>query len=378
MLAWVLGIILVFGGERADSSPSAEDQIDSIRNDSRDSTIERILHVDRVIVIGNKVTKRRIIERELSLKPGDTIRSSMLLGVLQWDKNKLYNLRLFNTVSVRALDLTNDHIDLLVELTERWYIFPAPIFELSDRNFNEWWNNYNHDLNRINYGIRLYKNNFRGRNETLRLTAQFGFYTKFDLNYRIPNLDKKQKQGLSFGIDYNRPVNLAYYTDEHKLLFLHTEDRKVVRNSFGAGITYSYRKTFFETHSLSLNYRESHVLDTVLYLNPNYYNGSKVTQKWFSLSYSFNSEHRDVVLFPLKGYQFSGYISQNGLYSTDDVNQLEINVTYARHWPMGKNFFLSNFSSALWSSPKNQPFSMPRAYRSATAAEAILDARLAR
>ncbi len=356
MLAWVLGIILVLGGGRSDSSQSTEDQIDSVRKDSRDSTLERILHVDRVIVIGNKVTKRRIIERELSLKPGDTIRSNMLLGVLQWDKNKLYNLRLFNTVSVKALNLSNDHIDLLIELTERWYIFPAPIFELSDRNFNEWWNNYNHDFSRINYGIRLYKNNFRGRNETLRLTAQFGFYTKFDLNYRIPNLDKKQKQGLSFSLDYNQPKNLAYMTEEHILVYL--QYNKVVRTSFGAGITYSYRKTFFETHSLALNYRESHVLDTILLLNPIYYNNSKVTQKMFSLSYSFNSEHRDVVLYPLKGYQFSGYISQTGLLPTDDVNQLEVNLTYAKHWSIGNKFFLSNFSSALWSSPQKQPYSM--------------------
>ncbi|HRI80229.1 MAG TPA: hypothetical protein PLR06_11905, partial [Cyclobacteriaceae bacterium] len=288
--------------------------------------------------------------------PGDTVRASMLLGILQWDKNKLYNLRLFNTVSVRALDMTNNHIDILIELTERWYIFPAPIFELSDRNFSEWWNNYNHDLDRINYGVRLYKNNFRGRNETLRLTAQFRFYRKFDLVYRIPNLDKKQKQGLAFGLDYNAPKNLAYYTDEHKLVYL--QGKQTLRTSFGANITYSYRKTFFETHSLTVAFRESEVKDTLLLLNPIYYSNSKTSQKYFTLSYSFNSEHRDVVLYPLKGYQFSGYIAQNGILPTDDVNQLEINMTYARHWPLGKNVFLSNFTSGLWSTPQNQSYSV--------------------
>lgn len=358
MLAWLFGIILVAGAAETDFQQLSASQTDSTRQKT-DSVVNKILRVDRVVIIGNNVTRNRIIIRELSLKPGDTISTRLLPGVIQWDKNKLYNLRLFNTVSVRALELPNNHIDLLVEVTERWYIFPAPIFELSDRNFNEWWNNYSHDFNRINYGMRIYKNNFRGRNETLRLTAQFGYVRKFDLQYKIPNLDRRQKQGITFSFDYGAPRNLAYFTDDHKLVFL--ESKKIVRTSIGTGIGYSYRKTFFETHSLSFFYRQSQVVDTVLMLNPiynNYNNNDKTTQKFFSISYSFNSEHRDVVLYPLKGYQFAGHIAKTGLLPSDDVNQLEINMTYARHWPLGKGFFLSNFSSVLWSSPKNQPYNV--------------------
>ncbi len=353
MLAFLLGLVLTAAGGDLDFQEPAAD---TTRQTAIDSVADRLLTVDRVIIIGNKVTRNRIIERELSLKPGDTIRKSALQGSLQWDKNKLYNLRLFNTVTVRALELPNDRLDILVELTERWYIFPVPIFELSDRNFNEWWNNYNHDFNRINYGIRLYKNNFRGRNESLRFTAQFGYVRKFDLQYRIPNLDRKQKQGLTFNFDYGTPRNLAYKTVDHKLVYL--ESKQVVRTSFGAGIGYSYRKSFFETHSLSFNYREAEVIDTVLQLNPIYYNNGKTTQKYFALSYSFNSEHRDVVLYPLKGYQFTFWASKAGLLPKDDVNQLELNATYAHHWPMGNNFFLSNFTSAYWSNPQNQPYNI--------------------
>jgi outer membrane protein assembly factor BamA len=353
MLALMLGLILTAAGGDMDFQQSATD---TLRQEKSDSLPEKIFQVDRIIIIGNKVTKNRIIERELSLKHADTVRASALQSTLQWDKNKLYNLRLFNTVTVRALEMPNDHIDILVEVTERWYIFPVPIFELSDRNFNEWWNNYNHDFSRINYGVRLYKNNFRGRNESLRFTAQFGYVRKFDLQYRIPNLDKKQKQGLTFNFDYGTPRNLAYKTQDHKLVYL--ESKQVVRTSFGAGIGYSYRKSFFETHSLSFNYREAEVVDTVLMLNPIYYNNGKTTQKYFALSYSFNSEHRDVVLYPLRGYQFTFWASKAGLLPSDDINQLELNATYARHWPLGKTFFLSNFTSAFWSNPQNQPYNI--------------------
>jgi len=150
------------------------------------------------LIIGNKVTRDQIITRELSLKPGDTVTAKRLRHILTRDRNKIYNLRLFNTVTIRLLQLSGTEIDLLIEVTERWYTFPVPIFELSDRNFNEWWQNYDHRFNRINYGLRLYQFNFRGRNETLRITAQFGFSRQFQLLYRIPYIDKKTKAGLNF------------------------------------------------------------------------------------------------------------------------------------------------------------------------------------
>ena len=140
-----------------------------------------LLTLNRSIIIGNKKTLDRIILRELSLKQGDSVTRAELEKILVRDKNKIYNLRIFNTVSVRALELPDRSFDLLVEVEERWYIFPIPIFELSDRNFNEWWQNYNHDISRVNIGMRLYQYNFRGRNEFIRMTAQFGFSRKFDL-----------------------------------------------------------------------------------------------------------------------------------------------------------------------------------------------------
>ncbi len=359
MVGWMMGLFLLTGAGFEDPQPAdtvVRQAVVAVDSAGVDTLTDRTFSVARVIITGNKVTKRRIIERELTLKPGDTIRARRLHSELEWDKNKLYNLRLFNTVSVRALDAGNNQIDILVDLTERWYIFPVPIFELSDRNFNEWWNNYNHDLTRINYGVRVYKYNFRGRNETLRLTAQFGFYRKFDLQYKIPNLDRSQKHGLTFSFDFAAPRNLAYQTVDHKLEFLRKEN--VVKESIGGGITYSYRKTFFETHSFTYNYRASDVIDTILYLNPNYNNLSKTTQRYSQLSYHFVSEHRDVVMYPLRGYQFTAYVAKSGLLPQEDVDQLEVNVTYAYHKPIATNYFFSNFSSVFWSTPMNQPYTL--------------------
>lgn len=321
-----------------------------------DTTETRVLQVNRILIIGNKVTKDRIITRELTLKPGDTINSKHLATVLQLDKNKIYNLRIFNTVTIRILELSPNQIDLLIEVTERWYTFPVPIFELSDRNFNEWWQNYNHDFNRVNYGLRLYQYNFRGRNETLRLTAQFGFVRRFDLTYRIPNLGRNQKQGLTFNLEYGEPKNLAYFTKDHKLLYL--ESKNVLKTTRLASVEYTYRKSFYDRHSIGLEYRSSNISDTIVSLNPNYYKSSRNHQEFEAISYSFSSDHRDVAAYPLNGYYFTAYLSKVGLGISSDVNQAEVNITYGKYSALKNGYYLSNFSSVYASTPTSQPYSL--------------------
>ena len=320
-------------------------------------TVEyQLLEVNRILIVGNKTTLDRIIQRELSLKPGDTISNKNISQVLLRDKNKIYNLRLFNTVEIRPILLSLNKVDLLIEVTERWYTFPVPIFELSDRNFNEWWQTYDHDLGRVNYGLRLYQYNFRGRNETLRFTGQFGFSRRFDIAYSIPNLDRNQKQGLSFLFSYAQPKNLSYFTQDHKLLFL--KSRNVLRTNSLVAINYSYRKSFYETHNVGLEYRYSVIADTIALLNPNYYGNGETKQQYEAISYSFNSDHRDVMAYPLNGHQSNIFLKKIGLGFSSEVDQFEVNLTHARYLDLKNGYYFSNFSSAYLSTPQSQPYSL--------------------
>jgi outer membrane protein assembly factor BamA len=330
--------------------------VDTVERSSTDSLVNRIVTVNRVIIIGNKITRERIISRELTFKPGDTVSTQRMDVILQQDQRKIYNLRLFNTVSVRWLEINSGMADILIDVNERWYTFPAPIFELSDRNFNEWWQNYNGDLSRVNYGLRLYQYNFRGRNETLRFTAQFGFTRRFELSYRIPYIDRSQKHGLTFDISYMEPKNLAYQTVDHKLEF--QEGRETLKKGKGFGITYTFRKSFYESHSFSFGYVNNSIADTIVNLNANFFGNGINNQKFGALTYSFNSEHRDIIAYPLKGYHITGFLQRSGLGFGTDVNQWETNLTYSRYWDLKRNFFLSNFTSAYFSTPNEQPYSL--------------------
>jgi outer membrane protein assembly factor BamA len=344
MWALIVGL-LSFTGQ-----PVASDTLRPLND-----TTNRVVTVNRILIIGNKVTRESIISRELDIKSGDTISIKRLIKLVEQDQRKIYNLRLFNKVEVRWLPITQHQVDLLIDVNERWYTFPVPVFELSDRNFNEWWQNYNHDFRRVNYGLRLFQYNFRGRNETLRLTAQFGFTRRFELSYRIPYIDQKQKHGLIFDFSYSQPRNLAYFTDDHKLVF--KRDEKSLLNSYVAGISYTFRKSFYQTHTFQYQHLNGSVSDTIVTENSNYYGNGNRTQCYSLLRYYFNSDHRDVFAYTLKGYQFTALVSKAGL-GFGRVNLWEIYATYARFFDLGHNYYFSNYSAAYASTPDNQPYAL--------------------
>src|SRR5688572_9502480 len=146
MLAVIYGILLSATTPAlpaAGAWPVADTIKTTVRNkEIKSDTIDRFLEVNRIIIVGNKLTRNSIILRELSFKKGDVISERILPKVIEKDQRKLFNLRLFNTATITPLDLKNGMIDLLIEVDERWYTFPVAIFTLSDRNFNEWWENY--------------------------------------------------------------------------------------------------------------------------------------------------------------------------------------------------------------------------------------------
>ena len=118
---------------------SAEDSVKRPKRFEKSDTLRigKFLNVNRVFIIGNRITRDPVILRELSLKQGDVVFSADVPDILDLDRKKLLNTRLFNTVEIRTIETEDMRIDLIVEVNERWYTFPAPIFELADRNFNE-------------------------------------------------------------------------------------------------------------------------------------------------------------------------------------------------------------------------------------------------
>ena len=98
---------------------------------------------------------------------------------------------------------------LLVEVKERWYIFPVPYFKPVDRNLNQWLVEQKASLNRVNYGVKLLYNNVTGRNDKLKFWLIGGYTKQLSFSYDRLYIDKKMKWGMNvaFAMGKNREMN---------------------------------------------------------------------------------------------------------------------------------------------------------------------------
>ena len=162
------------------------------------------------------------------------------------------------------------------------------------------------------------------------------------------SIDAKNK-GWFLSLLISKQKNLAFRTFDHKYEFL--EVRDLLRTDRIAGVTYNYRKTFYTTHSLKFEFRNSSIADTVKERNPNYFKGETKTQQFAWISYQYNVDRRDFLAYPLNGYQFTASASRIGLGLGDDVNKTEANLLFSKFWDLKKKFYLANNTVLYWSTP---------------------------
>ena len=350
LLLW--GSVQLLGAQQATGgdllAKTSDEQLET------DSSQFQQVTVGNVFITGNRKTKERIILRELTLKPGFSFPRIDLPLLLEKDKEKLVNTTLFLQVDIQVIERATDAIDLVIQVKERWYFFPSPIFKLADRSFNEWWTNQGRDLSRVNYGVKLLQYNFRGRRESLKFIAQFGFSKTFALNYVIPSFDQNQRNGLIFDIGYRDEKNLAYRSTDNKQTFLESDD--ILKRTYAASITWTHRYSFYNRHFLTFGYYRASIDDTVALLNPSYFLDGRTLQRYFTLSYNFTRDLRDYIAYPLKGYFLSVKAEKNGLGIYDDLNRFSLRARYAQYFPMKNNFYLSSSITGVASFPKEQAY----------------------
>ena len=74
---------------------------------------------------------------------------------------------------------------------------------LVDRNFNQWWVTENHDLSRVNYGIKFTQFNLTGNNDGMEVWFINGYNKQINCRYNLPFFDKGLKSGINVGYTYS-------------------------------------------------------------------------------------------------------------------------------------------------------------------------------
>lgn len=291
-----------------------------------------------VIVSGNKITKERIILRELAFEVGDTLTAEDFREKCIQSQSLLYNTRLFNFVSVIPVFTENDAVYAKVEVQERWYWWPEVRIRFADPNFNTWWETK--ALNRLNAGVQLYKQNFRGRNEDLRIKTQFGYTREFGLSYRLPFISRKQRMGLRIAGSYREQEEITVGTVDNRRVF-YREDGIAGRTETFVELELSYRPKLYGKHSLALGLVNAEVRDSLASSYTDYFDNEKDHLNYLKMIYSFRADRRDNRGYPLKGDYFQFDLEQRGmgLINKDGLFVTKVWAQYKRYFALGGRWY---------------------------------------
>lgn len=334
----------------------------SVSNDlicQSDKESQRGITVREIKIEGLQRTKEFLIHKEINIKQGDIIPFTNLLPKIKENRILLEKTSLFKEVVMTIDNWENDSIDITIEVQERWYYLIYPYLRLADRNFNEWITEHNADLGRLIYGATLYLENIRGRNEQLKIRALFGFNQQFGAQFSSPYFTKKSNFGYKIGAEFKRTREVAYTTTSNKLEFVRTDEYAFRELAANSSIT--FRKGHFLKHAVHLNYFQTEVSDTILELNPSYFNNGQSRQRMFELSYSIKLDKASSNYYPLTGYNIELEFSKKGLGIYDDVNLFEIRAFFSQYYQLGKRFHGGHKLTWKFRVGNDQPYFLQKA-----------------
>ncbi len=296
--------------------------------------------INAIEIEGNRRTKDQTILREMDFTVGDTISLRNLQNRLDQNKNYIMNTGLFilMDINIRNWDYSNNRIDLYLRVKESWYIYPFPIFELADRNFNVWWEEEGRSFDRVNYGIRFVHLNTTGRKDPLKLQIHLGYTQKFELVYSFPQLNKGQTFGVIGEFFYARNREIAYRTIGNKLAFQRRENEFPLQR-FRSGASFFYRPKIRSTFYGKLEYQKNTITDFVIEsLNPNYFLNGDTEQRLMYLRLEYAYENRDIKPYPLKGNFFSTVLEKEGLGIFKERNGMYLTSAFGQYFNLNKKW----------------------------------------
>jgi outer membrane protein assembly factor BamA len=359
--AWLLILLTTNAfAQDADLGTLAVTNLISNFNDSAFSTNK--LFIRNINISGNRKTKDYMILREIQFKAGDSIRISAISKAFQLARQQVYNTSLFNEVNIELHMLTAYEIEVNVTVKERWYLYPAPQFQLVDRNLNEWWVQNKRDFSRVNYGVKFVHYNFSGRRDPIRIFLINGYTRNISFSYSQPYSNRSLTQGFGIGGGYSQNREMAYKTSyENKILFF--SQPGFVKKNWYANASLRLQKGILSRQVLNVYYSYLQVNDSIITpkYNPAFFNENVTSKHFIDVSYTWQYANVNNVAYPLKGVTAFAILSKRGLGLTGGSNMLNTELGFSKYWAHNRNWFTSLQLFGNVKLPFNQPYVNQRA-----------------
>ncbi len=314
--------------------------------------------VGDITIIGNKVTRKAIIMRELEFSRGDTLPAERIGEIIAKSVKNLLILPLFHFVTIDTSENSIPGIlNFTVNLTERWYTWLWPVFELSDRNFNTWFERG--DVTRLSYGLFFQQENFRGRLEKLHLKLRLGYQQEATFLYEKPYLNRQKTIGAGVLFSLSRQRETGYITEKDKLRYYRADDF-LLRTS-DIAVFMRWRPDIHFSHTIQFRHNMSKASDSLLLLNPYFTKYGKSTQQFMELSYLLKADFRDQRAYPLNGWYAEVLLAKKGLTGSDDLDFASAKIVLRGYYRLNHNFFLAGSFTGQLITKTNLPYNFSQA-----------------
>jgi outer membrane protein assembly factor BamA len=306
--------------------------------------------IGKIYIVGNKKTKPYIIERELPFKPGDSLTLPALVQGFEVSRKQLMNTTLFNDVMVALKAFRGYYVDVIIEVKERWYIFPLPYLKPVDRNLTEW-SRQGFGFDRLNYGFKFTYYNFTGRNDKLKAWLITGYTKQIQFQYEQPYADKNLKHGYKVGFSYAFNKEINYQTILNQQHFIDTLSGT---RRWHANLEYTYRPKIRTIHAFRFGFIHQQVDSQILDLNPKYFNTVQNKISYPELSYTLNYNNVDYIPYPLTGWAGEVSLLKRGINSHVGMWQLGTKLT--KGWRLTDKTYFGWQGFGMIRAPFDQPY----------------------
>ncbi|MCF6366428.1 MAG: BamA/TamA family outer membrane protein, partial [Bacteroidales bacterium] len=308
---------------------------------SANSQVNHDFYIKTVDIKGNNKTKTETILRELTFSEGDSISKKELLQKTEESKKNLQNTPLFNFVDINILNDSTSNIEIEINVEERWYLWPQIAVYYADRNFSNWIKN--RDFTRTDFGAGLEKYNFRGRNEKLSFYSIFGYDEELMLNYRDIFIDKNRQHSIGIFLKQLKRKETGCKIENDKLTQIKLQNEYALK-SYSLSVKYSYRKDFYNSHSIYYGFENRKLSDSLLFFSPDYTVNSQTEINYFFLKYIFKRDKRNSRIFPTEGHYIKITTVKNGLFllPEDEINSFYIKSEFSKYTKLSEKLYLGN------------------------------------
>jgi len=240
--------------------------------------------ISKIIVNGNRTTKKNVITRELLLTTGDAYNDSLI----DLSSKRIYNTFLFNNVEIIPIP-DNDSVALVIAVTERWFYYPFPVLRFEDR-----------DYSKITYGAGLIDVNFLGQNINLIGSVFFGNRPGYVFEFYNPWIGNKRR--------YSASISVQQYILSSKFSINHPVEDFNERH-FLTNFTFGpyWNRYFYNTGIVT--YQHISVPGRLAAMMPNGQRSADMLGAGFSTTF----DNRDLIAYPASGWFAELQLMEQGL-----------------------------------------------------------------